>query len=63
VDEDTVYLIGDYVVDSAAKRVMAVLSTENLLLNGYRQKQTGQGMVLVSTPLIGTRPVGFSFCL
>lgn len=44
---NTVYLCGDeYVVDEASGRVAIVLSTENLLLNAYRQQCTGQGVVI-----------------
>lgn len=54
-NRDSVYLLGDDVcVDTVADkdgkeciRFNCVLSTENLLLNGPRQKSTGQSMMLV----------------
>lgn len=45
--EHTTYLVADqYVVDSEHKRHLAVLSTENLLLNAYRQFCCGQDIFL-----------------
>ena len=42
-DRHTVYLVGDeYKFDHKEDRIAAVLSTENLLLNGYRQQFFGQ---------------------
>lgn len=40
-DEHTSYLVGDYLLDAKTKRLVAVFSTDNLLLNGYRVKRGG----------------------
>ncbi len=43
----TTYLVGDrFFVDSEARRHWAVLSTEDMLLNAYRQLCTGQDMYI-----------------
>ena len=46
-NDHTVYLLGNrYFVDSDNKRFYAVLSTDNLLLNAYRQTCMGQDMFI-----------------
>ena len=43
----TTYLVGgDYVSDSEEQRLVAVLSTDNLMLNPYRAMQFGMPFVL-----------------
>jgi hypothetical protein len=40
-DEHTVYLLADPVIDATTHRVVIAVSTENLLLNAYRQQVIG----------------------
>lgn len=43
-NDDTAYVVGEYEVDDSKKRVVIVVSTENLILNAYRQLCYGQDL-------------------
>ncbi len=45
-DDHTVFLVGDYCIESEDLRHYAIFSTNNLLLNAYRQLCTGQDMFI-----------------
>ena len=53
-DEHTVFLCGnECTCNSDTEHLAAAISTENLLLNAYRQSQCGQGLFSQSTLLTG----------